>query len=261
MRVLIIDDEKPARDRLRRLLSGIADVTVVGEAPNAQAALSHIEELQPDAIFLDVQMPGQSGFDLAASLPEPAPMIVFVTAYDRYALQAFDTAAIDYLLKPIELERLQRALQRLRDRSQMGAARTKLAPAQLLIPDRGRTRVVNVADIAWLEAADNYVMIHVAPVAAHANPFDSAAQATQATPAPLLRRTLSALLQDLGDGFVRTHRGAAVAIAQVQELRSRGKGDSEITLRGGALVPCSRQYRASLLARLTPRSTRLVPHR
>ena len=232
MRVLIVDDEKPARERLRRLLSAFSDVQLVGEAHDAEDALIQVAALAPDALFLDVQMPGASGLDLAASLPEPTPAVVFVTAFDHYALQAFDAAAVDYLLKPVAPDRLARALQRLRERDTPSREVMRPPPTQLLIPDRGRTHVVTVADIVWLEAADNYVVVHTSERA------------------PLMRRTLAGLLADLGPSFVRTHRGAAVALAQVQQLQARGKGDSAIVLRSGATVPCSRQYRAALLARL-----------
>ncbi len=232
MRVLIVDDETPARERLRRLLAGFDDVQVVGEAHDGEDALSQVAALAPDALFLDVQMPGASGLDVAASLPEPPPAVVFVTAFDHYALQAFDAAALDYLLKPVAPDRLARAVQRLRERGAPSRDASRPPPSQLLIADRGRTHVVTVADIVWLEAADNYVVVH--------------------TPerAPLMRRTLAGLLADLGPGFMRTHRSAAVALAQVQQLQARGKGDSVIVLRSGAAVPCSRQYRAALWARL-----------
>lgn len=230
MRVLIVDDEPPARARLRRLLAAEPDVEVAGEACDGEDALRQVAARNPDALFLDVQMPGASGLDLAVSLPDPAPAVVFVTAFDRYALQAFDAAAVDYLLKPIDAERLARALQRLRAR--LGIAGARLAPAKLLIPDRGRTHVVAVADILWLEAADNYVVVHTADRA------------------PLMRRTLLGLLHDLGEGFVRTHRSAAVALAHVTAVTTLEKGDATISVRGGATVPCSRQHRAAVVARL-----------
>ncbi len=233
MRVLIVDDEKPARERLRRLLAVHDDVVIVGEAGRGEDALAQVAALLPDAVLLDVQMPGASGLDVAASLPEPPPAVVFVTAFDRYALDAFDAAAVDYLLKPVEPERLARAMQRLRARNIPLRKPTGRPPAQLLIPDRGRTHVVPLAEILWLEAADNYVVVHTP------------------TRAPLMRRTLTGLLADLGDRFVRTQRSAAVALAQVQELRPRGKGDAEIVLRGGNVVPCSRQYIATVRTRLS----------
>jgi len=233
VRVLIVDDEAPARERLRRLLLAFPDVEVIAQARDGEEALAAIATHAPDALFLDVQMPGPDGLDVAASLPEPAPAVVFVTAHDHYALQAFEAAALDYLLKPVEPERLARAVQRLRDR--VGAPRPPLRPARLLVPDRGRTHVLAVAELLWLEAADNYVVLHTADRA------------------PLLRRTLSGLLDDLGEGFVRTQRGAAVALAHVLELEPLGKGDARVRLRGGQVAPCSRQFREALLAGLAAR--------
>jgi len=229
MRILIVDDEPPARARLRRLLEGAGDVEVVGAAQDGEDALRQVAALTPDAIFLDVQMPGASGLDVAASLPDPAPAVVFVTAFDQYALQAFDAAAVDYLLKPVEPERLARALQRLRER--VGTP-PRLAPSKLLIPDRGRTHVVAVAEILWLEAADNYVVVHTADRE------------------PLMRRTLAGLLDGLGPGFIRTHRSAAVSLAHVIAVEPLEKGDATLRLRGGVAVPCSRQFRPAVVARL-----------
>lgn len=232
MRVLIVDDEAPARARLRRLLVQHPDVELVGEAQDAAEALRLVGELAPQLLLLDIQMPGASGLDLAASLPEPAPAVVFVTAYDQYALQAFDVAALDYLLKPVEPQRLARALQRLRDAPGTASVAKRPPPMQLLIADGGRTHIVRVPDILWLEAADNYVVVHTAERA------------------PLMRRTLAALLCDLGHDFVRTHRSAAVALAHVTGVSPRHKGDATVQVQGGATLPCSRSYRAQLLARL-----------
>lgn len=232
MRVLIVDDEAPARARLRRLLETVPGVEVAGEARNATEALERTAELAPDAVFLDVQMPGPSGLDVAASLPEPAPVVVFVTAFDQYALDAFDTAAVDYLLKPVDPARLARALQRVRERV---APARRPGPTNLLIPDRGRTHVVPVNEITWLEAADNYVVVHAG------------------SRAPLMRRTLAALLDDLGPAFLRVHRSAAVALAQVTAVEPRDKGDAMVVLRGDVRVACSRQHRATLAQRLSGR--------
>ena len=236
MRALIVDDEAPARARLRRLLMSAADVQVVGEASNGADALQLAAELAPDVLFLDVQMPLASGLDVAASLPDPAPAVVFVTAFDHYAVQAFDAAAVDYLLKPVEPERLALALQRLRGRQGAVLRPAPPAPQQLLLPDRGRTLVLAVADILWLQAADNYVVLHT----------------DQQT--PLMRRTLQGLLQDLGSGFVRTHRSAAVALKQVAavqtSVKTQAKGDAVVVLHNGVQVPCSRAYRTGLMARL-----------
>ena len=237
MRILIVDDEAPARARLRRLLVPMAGVEVVGEAANAVQALQQVEAHQPDLLLLDVQMPGASGLDLAASLADPAPGVVFVTAFDQYALRAFEVAAIDYLLKPVDPQHLARALRRWEQRSATPTAHP--IPRQLLIADRGRTHVVAVAEIGWLEAADNYVVVHAGDRA------------------PLMRRTLSALVQDLGPGFLRVHRGAAVALAQIVSVQARDKGDALLLLRDDGSVPCSRSYRAELMTRLS--ATGVIP--
>ena len=120
-RVLLIDDEEPARDRLRRLLAPFADLEVVGEAGDGEEAIERILELQPDLVFLDIQMPGCSGLEVAASLPSPRPRIVFCTAYDQYAVDAFELHAVDYLLKPVSRARLEKALEKAREPSGGGS--------------------------------------------------------------------------------------------------------------------------------------------
>ena len=233
MRVLIVDDETPARNKLRRMLGLFADVEVVGEAADGARALSLAAQLRPDAIFLDVQMPEVDGFDVAASLPDDGPALVFVTAFDRYALQAFDTHASDYLLKPVEPERLERAIRRLRASPRLSLRPGAGAPpTQLLIVDRGATHVVRCVDIEWLQAADNYVNVHLRGKSL------------------LMRRTLESLLKDLAPAFVRTHRSAAVALSCVEAVRPRGKGEAVVVLRSGAQVPCSRQHRAILMKQM-----------
>lgn len=234
MRALIVDDEAPARGKLRRMLAAFADVEVVGEAGGGAQALELAAQLQPDVLFLDVQMPEVDGFAVAASLPDDGPALVFVTAFDRYALQAFDAQAADYLLKPVEPARLERAIQRLRASPRLAGTRPEAVapPAQLLVVDRGATHVLRCADIEWLQAADNYVNVHLRGRTL------------------LMRRTLESLLKDLGPAFVRTHRGAAVALAAVREVRPRGNGEAVVLLHGGVEVPCSRQQRAALLQRL-----------
>ena len=232
MRALIVDDEAPARSKLLRMLGAFPDVEVVGEAPDGKTALQLAATLQPDVVFLDVQMPEVDGFDVAASLPDDGPALVFVTAFDQYALRAFDTHATDYLLKPVEPERLARAIERLAGAVRRAARPNVGVPANLVIADRDQTHVVRCADIEWLEAADNYVNIHL--------PDRSL----------LMRRTLASILDDLGPSVVRTHRGAAVALAAVVAVRPRAKGDATVILRSGVEVPCSRPNRAALMERL-----------
>jgi two-component system LytT family response regulator len=236
MRVLIVDDERPARDKLRRLLAQEQGVTAIEDAADGFEGLEKISAFKPDALFLDIQMPELSGIDLAASLIDPAPLVVFVTAFDQYALAAFDANAIDYLLKPYDQARLARALQRLRER--LRATRPVQPPPsplpvrQLLVPERAGTRVVRVEDVQWLESADNYVVLHTA------------------SGAPLLRQTLAKLVASLAPRFVRCHRRAAVQLRWIERVVPLDKGDCELVLRGGVHVPCSRQYRASVLEKL-----------
>lgn len=240
MRILIVDDERPARAKLRHLLAQQDGVTAVEDAADGIEALEKVAGFRPDALLLDIEMPELSGIDVAASLPEPAPLVVFVTAYEQYALRAFDADAIDYLLKPYDGARLGRALERLRrrldarglDAPAPPAAPPPAPPEQLLVGERGGTRIVRVADVQWIETADNYVVLHTA------------------AGSPLLRQTLAGLVDRLGPGFVRCHRRAAVQLAWIERVVALDKGDGELLLRGGARVPCSRQYRADVLARL-----------
>ncbi|MDQ1814252.1 response regulator [Massilia sp. CCM 9210] len=238
MRILIVDDERPARDRLRHLLAQEAGVEAIAEARDAVDAMQQIAAFAPDALFLDIQMPEVSGLELAASLPAPAPLIVFATAHDQYAVQAFDANAIDYLLKPYDQARLRRALQRLRERLLARSAQPlppfagEHALRQLLVTERGVTRVIRVDRIGWIETADNYVVLHTAGEQ------------------PLMRQTLAGLLDKLGPGFVRCHRRAAVQLAWIERIDTLDKGDCELVLRDGARVPCSRQYRAAVMALL-----------
>ncbi|WP_313705117.1 LytTR family DNA-binding domain-containing protein [Massilia sp.] len=233
MRALIVDDEAPARARLRRLLQleGVAEVL---EACDAAEARTRLAAGMPDVVFLDIRMPGSSGMELAASLAPPRPQVVFTTAFDAYAVAAFDTGAADYLLKPFDGARLRRALERVRARlaAQAPPQPPAAQPAHLLVPGRGGTAIVPVSDIGWVETADNYVILHTRDAQ------------------PLLRRTLAALLAELGPGFVRCHRRAAVQVAWIERVLARPHGDCSLQLRGGAMVPCSRQHRAGVMAAL-----------
>ncbi|MTW12117.1 response regulator [Pseudoduganella eburnea] len=238
MRVLIVDDERPARDKLRRMLVQEQGICAIEEARDGVEALEKVASFAPDAIFLDVQMPEVSGLEVAASLPQPAPLVVFATAFDEYAVPAFDANAIDYLLKPFDATRLQRAMQRLRERLAARPTQAERPPGlpgaplqQLLVTERGGTRVVPVAEIQWLETADNYVALHTSQGA------------------PLLRQTLTDLLDSLGGDFVRCHRRAAVRLSLVEKIDSQGW----LVLRSGALVPLGRNNKAAIVEALAHR--------
>lgn len=240
MRILIVDDERPARDKLRRMLAAEPDISAIEEARDGVEALERLPAFAPDLLLLDIQMPEISGLDVAASLPAPAPLVVFVTAYDEYAIRAFDANAIDYLLKPYDQPRLQRALRRARERlaplnpanPQATAGAPLPAVTQLLVPERSGTRIVKVEQIQWIETADNYVILHTADGA------------------PLMRQTLAGLLDKLGPRFMRCHRRAAVQVDWIASIVNHDKGDGELVLHGGGRVPLSRQHRADVASRL-----------
>ena len=240
MRVVIVDDEPLARQRLKRLLASERDVEVVGEAGDGRAALRAITSKTPDAVFLDVQMPEIDGVELARRLPAPRPAVVFVTAFDHYAVQAFDIHAADYLLKPVGRDRLAEALTRLRDRFRSGDASSLQAvldhfarPRRCLdrIPVRstGRVELVDVATIDWIESANNYVILH-------------ASGRTH-----VLRGTMSELESDLDPlRFVRIHRSSIVALDRVVRLDAASRGDYDVVLKDGTTLTLSRTWRAKL---------------
>lgn len=234
LNVLIVDDEKPARDKLRRLLTEHAPVAFIAEARDGVEALKLLAQDKFDVMFLDIHMPEMDGLSVAQQLPVPAPHIVFVTAYDGFALQAFDANAIDYLLKPYDEERFLRALNKLL-KVQNARGLSEPAAHPLIIHDRGTVYVLALSDIHWVEAADNYVVVHTADVS------------------PMLRQTLSVMAQRLGSAFARCHRSYLVRTDQILRFEGSGKGDGDFHLRSGATVPCSRQYRDAVLECLTLR--------
>lgn len=245
MRVLIADDEAPARDKLRRWLAEQPEVDVVAEAADGLAAATAISVHAPHVAFLDIQMPGLSGLEIAAQLePTAAPLVVFVTAFDEHAIKAFELDAVDYLLKPYDRDRLRKTLERLRSRHagaipvDAGAA-VRSARAQtgssdrLLVPQGEGLQLIDAESIQWLEADDNYVHVHTAKARY------------------LLRRTLADLLLQLGEQrFVRIHKSTAVNLAEIDALTPLFKGDHEIRLRGGAVLRLSRRFKDALFARL-----------
>jgi two-component system LytT family response regulator len=236
--VLIVDDEPLARALLRVLLEREGGVQVVGECGGGQA-VAEIRRARPEIVFLDVQMPDVDGFEVLAQLgADHLPVVVFVTAYDRYAVRAFEVHAVDYLLKPVDDERFREALRHAkarlagRGRDASGGVTALLQergryPSRLLIPARGRTLVVEVAAIDWIEAADYYASIH-------------AGGQTH-----LLRESLSELERILDPSrFFRVHRSAIVNLERVREIQPLFRGDSSLLLSTGARVRLSRTRRA-----------------
>jgi two-component system LytT family response regulator len=229
VQIAIVDDERPAREKLVRLMQTHWPDAQLHQAADGHAALHLVAERKIDLVFLDIQMPEMDGLQVAQALSAPVPDIVFVTAYDQFALQAFDANAIDYLLKPYDEARFLKSIKKLQARRVLPTASDE---SPLLITDRGSVKVVPVKEIEWAEAADNYVMIHTRDQ--HY----------------MMRQTLSGLVQRLGAEFARCHRRYLVRIDQIVESRVLPKGDAELVLHSGAQVPCSRQYREDLQQRL-----------
>ena len=227
LRTVVVDDERLALDELVYLLGQLPDIEIVGQGSDGIQAVGLVEDLEPDVLFLDVQMPGLTGFEAARRIigQPTAPEIVFVTAFDQYAVDAFAVNAVDYLLKPVDPARLARALQRLRDRR---PAAPQPAAQRLVVSERGRLEVIDCARLLWLQAADNYVELYTAQ-----RMF-------------LLRRTLDGLLADLGPGFVRIHRSRAVALAAVAAVEAAGHGNAAVRLSDGRTLGCSRAWREGL---------------
>ena len=249
IRTLIVDDEPLARARVLALLKAEEDVEVVGECSNGADAIARIEESAPDLLFLDVQMPELDGLELARALgPDSKPAIVFITAYDEYALRAFEIHALDYLLKPFSAERFRAALTHARAQLAQRQATTlgrqllellpdirrpAPGPDRLVVKSSGRIYFVRTADIDWCEASGNYVRLHVGPQS------------------HLMRDTMAHVESNLDPHqFVRIHRSAIVNVDRIQELQSSFNGEYMVILRGGARLTLSRGYRDALQARL-----------
>jgi two-component system, LytTR family, response regulator len=235
MRALIVDDEPLARDGMRMLLAEYPDIQLVGEAGNGADALALVDEVEPDLMFVDVQMPGMSGLELAAALPEDrTPTIVFVTAYDEFALRAFDVHALDYVLKPIDELRFAEAVRRARAQHQLGARRLPpiteppVRPSKLSIRDGDSIVFVPVDDIDWVEAADYYVEIHAGDRSY------------------LMRETMQRLQTLLDDRFVRIHRSRLVNRDRVREVRWETRGEMVVVTTSGVVLKVARSCRAKL---------------
>jgi two-component system LytT family response regulator len=235
MRALIVDDELPARERLRRLLAEIEAVEVVGEADDGPSAVELIEALSPDLVLLDIQMPGLNGFEVIEALENPPP-VIFVTAYDEYAIRAFDVSALDYLLKPFSRERLAKAVHRARESvtegrdvaAQFGPLLESLATegcylSRLAVRDGDRIRVLDVEQVDWIDVTDEQVMVHVRDQAYR------------------VRRTLTELERRLDPArFFRAHRSAVVNLSRITEVIPWFKGSHKLRLSSGAEIDLSR---------------------
>jgi two-component system, LytTR family, response regulator len=246
IRALIVDDEPLARDRVRALAADQPDLEVVGESTDGQEALEAIESLRPDLVFLDIQMPGMDGLEMVGHLDRGAmPAIIFVTAYDQFAVQAFELHALDYLLKPFDDERFAAAVGRARawlgratpTEDLKGRIEALLAdlrpvgrvPCRLAIKSGGRVLLLRMEDIDWVEAADNYVNLHVG------------------AESHLLRETMNALEKRLPpDRFLRISRSALVNLDRIKELQPLFHGEYAVILRDGTRVTLSRGYRDKL---------------
>lgn len=236
-RVLIADDEPAARRGVRQLLAAFPAFRVVGECRDGREVLEALDRLQPDVLFLDIQMPELDGLGVVEQrTPERMPATVFLTAYDRYALAAFDAAAYDYLVKPVGEERFAAAIRRLTERLGRPAAvlsTASPAPERLLVASAKETLAIAPADVSWVEAAGNYAQVWVG-----ARSY-------------LLREPMSRLETRLAPlHFVRVHRGALVRIGAVKSWRASPDGSLTLTLDGGHRIPVARRKRPDVLAQL-----------
>lgn len=247
IRALIADDEPLARRGIRQLIAPHADFTVIAEATNGNEAVQAIRRLKPDLLFLDVQMPEFDGFDVLREIgAQHMPAVIFVTAYDEFAVRAFDANALDYLVKPLEEERFALALERMRDRLRSTTAldvsrklsallaihEKERSERRILIPTTRGNLVIEAEEIDWIEADDYYAAVHVGE-SRH-----------------LLRESLASLEQRLDNArFVRAHRSAIVNICRVREILNE-RDEATLILSNGTRIPVSRRRR--------PRVTRLL---
>lgn len=237
MRALVIDDERLARKELINLLSGISDVEVVGEAMNVDDAKEKIAELNPDVIFLDIQMPEKTGFDLLAEL-EAVPKVVFTTAYDEFALKAFEVNALDYLLKPIEPERLTEAIAKLKSQLDTGNDNSNDHPVeseepklslkdQVFVKDGDRCWFVKLENVRLFESDGNYIKVY----------FDNNK--------PMIHKSLNALDERLDEkSFFRASRKHIINLSWVDGIEPWFNGGLVVTLKGGDRIEVSRRQAA-----------------
>ena len=245
IRVLLVDDEPLALSMMREMLQSDPQVEIVGESANGREALTAIRAHSPDLIFLDVQMPELGGFELLASLePGNIPYVIFVTAYDQYAVRAFEVHALDYLLKPFDQERFNSSWQRARTRilsERNGGMDQRILTLledlkagskyleRLVIKASGRIYFLDINEVDWIEAEGNYVSVHTA------------------RKSHLLRETIGSLESQLDPKkFVRIHRSSIVRIASIRELQPWFHGEYRVNLENGTQLALSRNYRDKL---------------
>jgi two-component system LytT family response regulator len=241
LRTLVVDDEEPARQRLRQLLAGHPEIEIVGEAEDGVQAIERVQELTPDLVLLDIQMPGCSGLEVAASLARPRPAIIFCTAYDQYAVDAFELHAVDYLLKPVNRARLQAALDRVRESRGMDHERQldrvtrdeDAGPARFLARKGPRYRIVPRHEVLAFTFHEGLTRLHTT------------------TEQLWMQPTLAALAKRLGGGtFFQVSRTAIVSLDAVREAKPFSDGTGEVVLSSGLTLPVTRRRWRMLMERL-----------
>jgi two-component system, LytTR family, response regulator len=242
IRTMVVDDEPFARSNLTVLLRLDPEIAIVGECGSGVQAVEEIRQAKPELLFLDIQMPECDGFDVLTLLGKHVPpAVVFVTAYDQYALRAFEAGALDYLLKPFDTARFVRALDRAKQKVIEGVGRGRDQPRKLerlVIKSAGEVAFVSVTEIDWIEAADYYAALHVG------------------AKTHLLRRSISELEQDLDpEVFCRIHRSTIVNIKSVQGLKLGEDGEYRVLVRNGSELRLSRGYRKQAQSRLGVRTS------
>jgi two-component system LytT family response regulator len=234
VRTLVVDDEPLARSNLIVLLGLHPEIEIVRECGSGAEALSAIRELKPDLVFLDVEMPECDGFDVLEMLGRDLPLaVVFVTAYDKYALRAFDAGALDYLLKPFDDSRFERAI----DRAMEKIARGRSSPRTsefIAVKSAGQVSFLKISEIDWIEASDYYSCLHLG------------------AKSHLLRRSMLELDQELDQtAFCRIHRSTIVQLDRVRGLKLNENGEYDVLLNNGTRLRLSRRYRKELQSRLS----------
>ena len=234
IRALVVDDESLARRNLIILLRRDPDIGFVAECGSGLEAIEEIRRSKPDLVFVDVQMPECGGFDVLEQLGSDLPRaIIFVTAYDEYALRAFEAGALDYLLKPFDDARFSRALNRAKGRLALTMPQQPQPAERLVVKNQGQVLFLNVSDIDWVEAAGYYACLHVG------------------SDTHVLRRSLLELERDLGDGkFIRIHRSIIVNLDRIHGLDLQDGGEYEVLLKSKVRLRVSRRFRKRLQDRM-----------